>query len=181
MARILIGNIKGPKGNQGIQGIQGPIGPVGPQGPLPPLANNGLTTQAGAAALDAAYGKTLADGLSSLNSEMQLKNISTAFTPVNLYVSTVRAYQYGKVIMVFGTFTKDLPTGSVGNIADVITINDSRYYPIFFAPGCDSTNSATADMAIKVNVYADPVGVIKAMSPVALSAPKRFMVSYMIA
>ena len=35
MAKILIGNIKGPKGDkgeQGVQGIQGNIGPQGPQG-----------------------------------------------------------------------------------------------------------------------------------------------------
>lgn len=47
MARLLIGNIKGPKGDkgdtgatgpqgkqgaQGVQGLQGPQGPVGPQG-----------------------------------------------------------------------------------------------------------------------------------------------------
>ena len=59
MARILIGNIKGPKGDTGAQGPQGPVGPQGPQGPLPPLVNNALATEAGVAALDAAMGKTL--------------------------------------------------------------------------------------------------------------------------
>ena len=29
MARILIGNIKGPQGEQGPQGVQGPVGPQG--------------------------------------------------------------------------------------------------------------------------------------------------------
>ncbi|OUQ12406.1 hypothetical protein B5E84_18950 [Lachnoclostridium sp. An14] len=61
MARILIGNIKGPQGEQGPQGVQGPVGPQGPQGPLPPLVNNALATEAGVAALDAAMGKTLQD------------------------------------------------------------------------------------------------------------------------
>ena len=88
MAKILIGNIKGPIGPQGPQGVQGPTGPQGPQGdpgpqgeqgpqgiqgpvgpqgpkgdtgPIPTLVNNGTTTQAGVAALDAAMGKTLTD------------------------------------------------------------------------------------------------------------------------
>ena len=75
MARILIGNIKGPQGEQGPQGVQGPVGPQGPQGPLPPLVNNALATEAGVSALDAAMGKTLQDqitqntqGITQLNS-----------------------------------------------------------------------------------------------------------------
>ena len=69
MARILIGNIKGPKGDTGIQGPQGPEGPQGPQGPLPPLANNGLTTEPGFA-LDARYGRTLKNELDQTNSDL---------------------------------------------------------------------------------------------------------------
>lgn len=77
MARILIGNIKGPQGEQGPQGVQGPVGPQGPQGPLPPLVNNALATEAGVSALDAAMGKTLQDqitqntqGITQLNSKL---------------------------------------------------------------------------------------------------------------
>ena len=70
MARILIGNIKGPQGPKGEQGIQGPTGPVGPQGPLPPLANNGTTEEVGKAALDAAYGKVLRDDVDQLNRDI---------------------------------------------------------------------------------------------------------------
>lgn len=93
MARILIGNIKGPqgvqgpqgpkgdtgaKGEQGIQGPtgpqgqkgdtgpQGPIGPQGPQGPLPPLVANYLTTTTGTAALDAYMGKLIDQRLTDL-------------------------------------------------------------------------------------------------------------------
>ena len=73
MARILIGNIKGPKGDTGLQGIQGEIGPVGPQGPLPPLVNNALATTAGVAALDAAMGKTLQDQITEQNSNLSNK------------------------------------------------------------------------------------------------------------
>ncbi len=78
MARILIGNIKGPQGEQGPQGVQGPVGPQGPQGPLPPLTNNALATEAGVSALDAAMGKTLQDqitqntqGITQLNSNIK--------------------------------------------------------------------------------------------------------------
>lgn len=70
MARILIGNIKGPKGDTGPQGEQGPVGPQGPQGPLPPLVNNALSTEAGVAALDAVMGKTLQDQITQVNSDL---------------------------------------------------------------------------------------------------------------
>ena len=93
MAKILIGNIKGPQGIQGIQGpqglkgntgatgpqgvpgpqgdrgiqgIQGPIGPIGPQGPLPPLMANYLATAAGQGALDAYMGKLIDQRLTDL-------------------------------------------------------------------------------------------------------------------
>lgn len=69
MARILIGNIKGPRGPQGIQGIQGPVGPQGPQGPLPPLINNFLATEAGVGALDAVAGATLKAQLDEVNGD----------------------------------------------------------------------------------------------------------------
>lgn len=79
MARILIGNIKGPKGDTGPQGPQGATGPQGPQGPLPPLVNNALATEAGVSALDAVMGKTLQDqitqntqGITQLNSKFIL-------------------------------------------------------------------------------------------------------------
>lgn len=70
MARILIGNIKGPKGDQGIQGPQGKQGIQGPQGPLPPLVNNALSTESGVAALDSAMGKTLKDLIDNVNSDL---------------------------------------------------------------------------------------------------------------
>lgn len=71
MARILIGNIKGPQGAQGIQGPQGPVGATGPQGPMPDLINNALATASGVAALDAAMGKTLQDQITQLNSDLE--------------------------------------------------------------------------------------------------------------
>ena len=70
MARLLIGNIKGPQGAQGIQGPQGPVGATGPQGPMPDLVNNALATEAGVAALDAAMGKTLQDQIAQQNSNL---------------------------------------------------------------------------------------------------------------
>lgn len=74
MARILIGNIKGPKGDTGPQGKQGPTGPQGPKGdtgPMPALINNASTTSAGVGALDAAMGKTLGDRIDVLNNNMK--------------------------------------------------------------------------------------------------------------
>ena len=46
MARVLIGNIKGPKGDKGDIGATGPQGPVGAQGP------QGLPGKDGTAALN---------------------------------------------------------------------------------------------------------------------------------
>lgn len=79
MARILIGNIKGPKGDTGPRGATGPAGPAGPQGPLPPLTNNFLATVAGQSALDAAAGKILKDQLDQQNSDFLSRstNLST--------------------------------------------------------------------------------------------------------
>lgn len=77
MARILIGNIKGPqgakgdKGDKGDTGPQGPAGPQGATGPMPALVNGFTTTEAGIAALDAAAGKTLKDEVTQLNSDIQ--------------------------------------------------------------------------------------------------------------
>ena len=50
MARILIGNVKGPKGDTGAtgpQGVQGPQGPTGPTGPQGPKGDDGDTGPAG--------------------------------------------------------------------------------------------------------------------------------------
>lgn len=106
MARILIGNIKGPQGiqgekgdkgdigPQGIQGIQGPQGDEGPQGPqgetgpqgpqgiqgpLPPLIDNYLATESGKAALDAIVGKLL---------DERLKAAETSIAQLNSEAST---------------------------------------------------------------------------------------------
>ena len=80
MARILIGNIKGPQGEQGPQGVQGPVGPQGPQGPLPPLVNNALATEAGVSALDAVMGKTLQDQITQNTQGITQLNSNTALT-----------------------------------------------------------------------------------------------------
>ena len=45
MARILIGNIKGPQGDRGQQGERGPQGAQGVPGTTPALVNNALSTQ----------------------------------------------------------------------------------------------------------------------------------------
>ena len=105
MARILIGNIKGPQGPQGIQGetgpqglqgiqgetgpqgtqgIQGekgdtgPQGPQGIQGPLPPLIANYLATESGKAALDAIVGKLLDERLTAAEKSLTQLNSETS-------------------------------------------------------------------------------------------------------
>ena len=112
MARILIGNIKGPQGPQGIQGetgpqglqgiqgetgpqgtqgIQGekgdtgPQGPQGIQGPLPPLIANYLATESGKAALDAIVGKLLDERLTAAEKSLTQLN------------SDIKIKFYGKV------------------------------------------------------------------------------------
>lgn len=87
MARILIGNIKGPKGDTGAQGPQGPVGPQGPQGPLPPLVNNALATEAGVSALDAAMGKTLQDQIT--NNKNDITQLNSKFPADESYFTAV--------------------------------------------------------------------------------------------
>ena len=70
MARILLGNIRGPQGPKGDTGPQGPQGPKGATGPMPTLINNLTTNQAGQGALDAAQGKALADDIGELNASL---------------------------------------------------------------------------------------------------------------
>lgn len=82
MARILIGNIKGPKGDTGARGATGPQGPEGPQGPLPPLTNNALATVPGVSALDAVMGKTLQDQLTKVNSDFANKTSDTGWKAI---------------------------------------------------------------------------------------------------
>ena len=112
MARILIGNIKGPagkivsvsatKGEPGTdpqvtnvgtesdaklqfvipEGQKGEQGLRGPTGPMPPLVNNLTTNQAGQGALDAAQGKALADKDTALQSAVDALNRN----------STIKAY-----------------------------------------------------------------------------------------
>lgn len=117
MARIPIGNIKGPQGiqgekgdkgdigPQGIQGIQGPQGDEGPQGPqgetgpqgpqgiqgpLPPLIDNYLATESGKAALDAIVGKLLDERLKTAETSIAQLN-SDKLTKGSLFVVVISA------------------------------------------------------------------------------------------
>ena len=78
MARIFIGNIKGPKGDTGARGATGPQGATGATGPMPPLTNNALATTPGVSALDAVMGKTLDEKIGGVISD--LDNITSANT-----------------------------------------------------------------------------------------------------
>ena len=82
MARVLIGNIRGPQGERGAQGERGPQGLRGEPGATPALTNNALATVAGVSALDAVMGKTLNDKIefidvsaaTSLSAAVQITN-----------------------------------------------------------------------------------------------------------
>lgn len=122
MARILIGNIKGPQGEQGPQGVQGPVGPQGPQGPLPPLTNNALATEAGVSALDAAMGKTLQDqitqntqGITQLNSKFpDDKSYFTAVIPRVIDITSGAAQPTLRLDIEYMIQTKGIKSGEYG-------------------------------------------------------------------
>lgn len=119
MARIPIGNIKGPQGiqgekgdkgdigPQGIQGIQGPQGDEGPQGPqgetgpqgpqgiqgpLPPLIDNYLATESGKAALDAIVGKLL---------DERLKTAETSIAQLNSDLSGKATLRNDNIVAIY--------------------------------------------------------------------------------
>ena len=101
MARILIGNIKGPKGDTGAQGPRGETGPQGPQGPLPPLVNNALATEAGVSALDAVMGKTLQDQITNNKNDItQLNSNIESHFPDNGNIQTGPVGNYPRVALI---------------------------------------------------------------------------------
>ena len=143
MARILIGNIKGPQGIQGIQGpkgetgaqgkqgiqgiqgpigpqgepgIQGPIGPAGPQGPLPPLTNNALANVAGVSALDAAMGPVFQGQIDSVNRDFDSKTLAWRGEATD-YSSTIKGLTKAGMYSVSSGHVAaipDLPEKSIG-------------------------------------------------------------------
>ena len=129
MARILIGNIKGPQGPQGIQGetgpqglqgiqgetgpqgtqgIQGekgdtgPQGPQGIQGPLPPLIANYLATESGKAALDAIVGKMLDERLTQAEGKITQLNSEAFFVPVSYFRDKINKTYSRIEVFIFG-------------------------------------------------------------------------------
>ena len=129
MARILIGNIKGPQGPQGIQGetgpqglqgIQGETGPQGPQGiqgekgdtgpqgpqgiqgPLPPLIANYLATESGKAALDAIVGKLLDERLTAAEKSLTQLNSEAFFVPASYFRDKINKTYSRIEVFIFG-------------------------------------------------------------------------------
>lgn len=129
MARIPIGNIKGPQGiqgekgdkgdigPQGIQGIQGPQGDEGPQGPqgetgpqgpqgiqgpLPPLIDNYLATESGKAALDAIVGKLLDERLTAAEKSLTQLNSEAFFVPVSYFRDKINKTYSRIEVFIFG-------------------------------------------------------------------------------
>ena len=150
MARILIGNIKGPQGEQGPQGVQAPVGPQGPQGPLPPLVNNALATEAGVAALDAAMGKTLQDqitqntqGITQLNSKLAPVKRNLTWQSTVSEIGASYSLKFGNWVYVHAGFTtvsglsagNDLTmligSGAMQTINNIAAISDKGEIGVF--------------------------------------------------
>lgn len=125
MARIKIGNIKGPQGPQGPKGATGPAGPVGPQGPIPPLTNNFLATVAGQSALDAVAGKVLKDQLDQQNSDIAAKRCITNSTPSNFSLALTATLKYLSTAWTGTATCPYLTANSLG-----ITVDKAGYYLI---------------------------------------------------
>ena len=154
MARILIGNIKGPQGPQGIQGetgpqglqgIQGETGPQGPQGiqgekgdtgpqgpqgiqgPLPPLIANYLATESGKAALDAIVGKLLDERLTAAEKSLTQLNSDLSFNYLYGYVaSDLKLSDYPKDTR--NIIPLEVSDNSLGNL---IKLSDDKKWIVF--------------------------------------------------
>ncbi len=151
MARILIGNIKGPKGDTGPQGTQGPTGPQGPKGdtgPMPALINNAATTSAGVGALDAAMGKTLGDQINVLNNNISYRYLLGEFDLViTEEIQTIELPSfsgYSRVIWVFkeegnnATYIAEIDAGmfdQITNLTYFFRFRDSQEFSINIIPG----------------------------------------------
>lgn len=144
MARILIGNIKGPKGDTGAKGATGPQGPAGPQGPLPPLTNNALATTPGVSALDAVMGKTLQKQIDDANSDLTVKDVTAHFYK-NAPVSYVLAYKIGHMVQCIFTIS----AGSSGWVEVAFCDDDVR--PLMDVPVYRARSTIADDNAIQVN------------------------------
>lgn len=161
MARILIGNIKGPKGNKGDKGDQGPIGPQGPagakgeKGDMPALVNNALTTEAGIAALDAAMGKNLQGQITQLNSDISDSGWIT-FTPTGKFKkyqdsSICRYRKVGKIVEVIGAVT---PTETIpgSGTREIFFTLPEEYRPVYEVTMiCQGTGSNRWAFSITTN------------------------------
>ena len=73
MARILIGNIKGPQGNDGAAGAVGPEGPPGPQGqPGEVDANTKITFEEAAQRTNVESGDTIRTIFGKMKNGLQI-------------------------------------------------------------------------------------------------------------
>lgn len=156
MARILIGNIKGPKGDTGARGATGPQGPAGPQGPLPTLTNNALATQAGVSALDAAMGKTLQDQITKQNRDLALEDIGNATASANWTVIASNRVMNNDLGMVFGKIIHNVSTTPVWGELVATFPNFQSYYDIPLVLYCTDGNlyiTANLNSAGQIKLY----------------------------
>lgn len=131
MIEVLIGNIKGPQGEAGPQGDRGLQGIQGPQGPMPPLINNGTTTQAGVAALDARYGKSLKDEIDQINTKgtVQIVNDFVTMSPGFTAMTDTRMARVGNLVELQVVVKSDVILGTQGNDVTIGVLTKNK--PIF--------------------------------------------------
>lgn len=152
MARILIGNIKGPKGDTGARGATGPQGATGPTGPMPPLTNNALATTPGVSALDAVMGKTLDDKIGKVNSDLSAKEFAFATNPDGVSNANIKCIQIGKLCVVNGTFRPRIAGTPLLLGSFAIMPKYGGYYPITAFDKVASFGTLSADGKFNCNI-----------------------------
>lgn len=168
MARILIGNIKGPQGPQGKQGEQGIQGIQGKPGPLPPLTNTALATVPGISALDAVMGKTLQDQITKQNShlaDLQSKNknieISVDANTCTV-VSVVRFVQSGNAGIITGVVKAKATAGSVLSVPNIGSIGSQTgisYQNMSLAKSCRYKLQNNSKVWAELTLYDMEIGI----------------------
>lgn len=161
MARIFIGNIKGPKGDTGARGATGPQGATGATGPMPPLTNNALATTPGVSALDAVMGKTLDEKIGGVISDLEKQYALADTTYVTDFNNASIAGRY-RIYNASGSAAHGPYSGAVEGYVDILTdgnINTTgtKVY--------QTLHDYLGDVYTRVNVAGTSYGTWKKLTP----------------
>ena len=166
MARIFIGNIKGPKGDTGARGATGPQGATGATGPMPPLTNNALATTPGVSALDAVMGKTLDEKIGGVISDLAASSVKCV-DGAGMAGSALYADKFGKIICIRG-YVK--PTNGYSfdawNRQIVAWLPNNNYLPRGQVTGL----TIYSDSRLKIEINVDNSVVLQNLSGSAITA-----------